>query len=97
MTPPDFVLHWRMPYVSMFYGIIIRMFHNDHNPPHFYAVYQGQRAVFDFNGNMQSGNLTSKSALRMIREWAKRHKVELKENWELARDGKNINQISPLE
>ena len=32
-----------MPYVSMFFRIIIRMFHKEHNPPHFHAEYQGQR------------------------------------------------------
>ena len=42
-----------MPYVSMFFGIIIRMFHNEHNPLHFHAEYQGQRGMFDLDGNMK--------------------------------------------
>jgi len=41
-----------MPYVSMFFGIIIQMFHNEHNPPHFYAEYQGQRGMFSFDGEI---------------------------------------------
>jgi len=41
-----------MPYISMFFGIIIRMFYNEHNPPHFHAEYQGQRASFDIQGNL---------------------------------------------
>jgi len=49
-----------MPYVSMFFGIIIRMFHNDHNPPHFHAEYQGQRGVFGMDGNMIKGNIARK-------------------------------------
>ena len=42
-----------MPTISMFYGIIIRMFNNgrEHNPPHIHAEYQGQQAVFDLDGN----------------------------------------------
>lgn len=28
-----------MPVISRFYGIVIRMFYNDHIPPHFYAGY----------------------------------------------------------
>lgn len=28
-----------MPEISRFFGIIIRMFFNDHVPPHFHAVY----------------------------------------------------------
>ena len=28
-----------MPTISSFYGILIRMFYNDHGPPHFHARY----------------------------------------------------------
>jgi len=62
-----------MPYVSMFFGIIIRMFHDDHNPPHFHAQYQGQRAVFDLKGNLITGRMKSKTALSLIKKWAKLH------------------------
>lgn len=39
-----------MPVLSMFYGIIIRMYFDDHNPPHFHAEYQGYKAQFDMDG-----------------------------------------------
>lgn len=32
-----------MPEVSRFYGIVIKMFFDDHNPPHFHAQYAGQK------------------------------------------------------
>ena len=38
-----------MPEISRFYGIIIRMYFNDQNPPHFHAVYSGSEAVIDIN------------------------------------------------
>lgn len=39
-----------MPTISMFYGITIRMYNNnEHNPPHFHALYQGYMAVVDMN------------------------------------------------
>lgn len=38
-----------MPEISRFYGIIIRMYFNDHNPPHFHAAYSGSEAVIDIN------------------------------------------------
>lgn len=41
-----------MPTISVFFGIIIRMFYRDHNPPHFHAEYQGQNATFDFDGKL---------------------------------------------
>ena len=28
-----------MPEISRFYGIVIKMFFNDHGPPHFHAIY----------------------------------------------------------
>ncbi|WP_020482539.1 DUF4160 domain-containing protein [Methylomonas sp. MK1] len=85
-----------MPYVSMFFGIIIRMFHNDHNPPHFHAEYQGQRGVFGMDGNMIKGNISSKTAKKLIQEWALLHQEELMQNWQKANQGKQIDRIEPL-
>ncbi|MBM4302390.1 MAG: DUF4160 domain-containing protein [Deltaproteobacteria bacterium] len=34
-----------MPEISRFYGIIIAMFFEDHNPPHFHARYSSDQAV----------------------------------------------------
>ena len=34
-----------MPIVSIFFGIVIRMFHREHAPPHFHASYQGFEAL----------------------------------------------------
>lgn len=36
-----------MPIVSLFYGIIIKMFFNDHAPPHFHAEYAEFKAIID--------------------------------------------------
>jgi hypothetical protein len=55
-----------MPEICRFFGIIIRMFFDEHDPPHFHAEYQGSKAVFDFNGNMIKGNLNSKTARRLV-------------------------------
>ncbi|PZN69791.1 MAG: transcriptional regulator [Candidatus Methylumidiphilus alinenensis] len=85
-----------MPYVSMFFGIIIRMFHNEHNPPHFHAEYQGQRGLFDLNGNMIKGNMKSNTAKKLIKEWAMLHREELLNNWKNATQGEDIDKIEPL-
>ena len=46
----------QMPTISMFYGILIRMFNtNEHNPPHFHAYYQEYEALFDLEGNLIEG------------------------------------------
>lgn len=86
-----------MPYVSFFFGIIIRMFHREHNPPHFHAEYQGQTGIFDFDGKMLEGNMKSKRAIKLIREWARLRKDELILNWERASKKEEILKIDPLE
>jgi Domain of unknown function (DUF4160) len=86
-----------MPYISMFFGIIIRMYHNDHNPPHFHAEYQGQRGLFDFNGKLIRGSLKSNTAQKLIKEWTLLHQDELYLNWDKAVQGKLLDRIAPLD
>lgn len=86
-----------MPEISRFFGIIIRMHYYDHNPPHLHAEHEGNKALFDFQGNILRGNLRSRTALRLLREWIDLHNAELDENWELARVGRNLNRIDPLD
>lgn len=86
-----------MPEIASFFGIIIRMFYDDHNPPHLHAEYQGGKALVDFDGNVLGGDLRSRTALKLLREWIDLHPSELKADWELARIGAEIKKIDPLE
>ena len=85
-----------MPEISRFFGIVIRMFYDEHNPPHFHAEYVGKKAVFDFKGNVIRGNLSSRTATKLVREWVDLHVSELEEDWELARESREIKKIEPL-
>lgn len=38
-----------MPEISRFYGIVIKMFFDDHNPPHFHALYGEYEVLIDIN------------------------------------------------
>jgi len=38
-----------MPEVSRFYGIVIRVFYDDHNPPHFHAEYGEHEVLVSIN------------------------------------------------
>lgn len=86
-----------MPAISIFFGIVIRMFYRDHEPPHFHAEYQGQRGKFDPTGRMLVGNIQSKTALRLIRQWAKQHEAEILANWQRMKAGKPLEIIKPLQ
>jgi hypothetical protein len=85
-----------MPIISLFFGIIIRMFYDDHNPPHIHVEFQGKKALLDFRGNILRGDLHSRTALKLVREWVDLSYEELLEDWELARQGKEIKKIEPL-
>jgi hypothetical protein len=86
-----------MPVVSMFFGLIIRMYYDEHNPPHVHVEFHGNKALVDFCGNVLRGDLHSRTALRLVREWIDMRQNELAENWTLARDGNEIRNIAPLD
>ncbi|MCL1945530.1 MAG: DUF4160 domain-containing protein [Chitinivibrionia bacterium] len=84
-----------MPTISRFFGIIIKMEYNEHNPPHFHAEYNGERAAFDFEGNIISGNLPLKQ-IRAVQVWTDIHVDELAANWEISRAQGELIYILPL-
>jgi hypothetical protein len=85
-----------MPEICRFYGIIIAMFYNEHNPPHFHAKYGSQKVVIDIGSlSVLEGKLPPR-ALGMVVEWASQHQVELLEDWELSRKEQTPRKIQPL-
>ncbi len=86
-----------MPELCRFFGIIIRMFFDEHNPPHIHVEYQGNKAVLDFSGNVLRGDLKSRTALKLVREWIDLRYDDLDTDWQLAQDGREVNKIAPLD
>jgi hypothetical protein len=86
-----------VPVISIFFGIVIRMYYREHGVPHFHAEYQGQQATFTFDGELLAGSLQSRVALRLIREWAIAHRVELDANWARVWAGEPLERIAPLD
>ncbi|MBD0294117.1 MAG: DUF4160 domain-containing protein [Flavisolibacter sp.] len=85
-----------MPQLCRFYGIIIYLYFQDHNPSHFQAWYGGQKCEIGINDfEVLSGSLPRR-ALALVLEWASMHRDELRENWKLAQEGKELKQIEPL-
>ena len=86
-----------MPTISEFFGIVIRMYYDDHNPPHFHAHYAGEQAIFSIETlELMEGSL-SRRAKVMVLEWALEHRQALLANWSLALDHRPLNKIEPLE
>ncbi len=85
-----------MPEISRFYGIIIRMYFQDHNPPHFHAEYQGMKAEYEIKTlDVLAGNLSPR-AHALVLEWASLHKQELMDNWLRAATPIELHKIKPL-
>lgn len=85
-----------MPEISLFYGIRITMYYDDHNPPHFHAEYNGNKAIVDIiEARVIKGALPSRQ-LKLILAWCVIHQDELMQNWELSKDGLPLNRINPL-
>ena len=87
-----------MPTISMFYGILIRMYlgKKEHNPPHIHAYYQDEKAIFDVKtGEKAEGNLL-KDKEKLVSAWIILHKDELLADWELAQNGELPYSIDPL-
>lgn len=73
------------------------MFNNEHNPPYFLAEYQGQKGIFDLEGNKIKGRFNAKNAQKLIKEWAQLHHDELVENWNNIEQRRSLNKIAPLD
>jgi hypothetical protein len=86
-----------MPIVSVFFGIVVRMFYREHGVAHFHAEYHGQQATFTFDGELLAGTLHSRTALRLIKEWAITHRRELEANWHRLNVGEPLERIPPLD
>jgi hypothetical protein len=85
-----------LPTISRFYGVVIRMFHNDHAPPHFHAEYAEAVAAISIERLEVIAGMLPPRALLLVLDWAELHKQELLENWELCLSKKQPNKIQPL-
>jgi hypothetical protein len=85
-----------MPEICRFYGIVITMYWNDHNPPHFHARYGEWLAEIDIQSlALLRGGLPPR-AMAMTIEWAIQHQAELRDRWKRARRQQPLQSIQPL-
>jgi len=85
-----------MPEISRFFGITIKMFWDDHNPPHFHAFYAGDQALININTLSLFAGQISPRALGLVLEWAAIHQQKLLDDWHRAVAQKPIQRIEPL-
>ena len=89
-----------MPTISMFYGILIRMFFYDtdkHKTPHIHADYQGQVAVYSIPDGAIIGWRTATEKHKLVVAWIEIHQDDLLADWQLAVNGKKPYPIRGLD
>jgi Domain of unknown function (DUF4160) len=86
-----------VPTISIFFGIMIEMFWNEHAPPHFHAKYGEHQATFDIKKLELMEGFLPRRAKNLVLDWAELHQGELLSNWDLCRNNQHPNKIEPLE
>jgi len=85
-----------VPTISVFYGIVIQMFWNEHAPPHFHALYGEHEALIDLRDlSVMRGSLPRR-AMALVIEWATDHRDDIMEDWNLCRQLQPPKPIEPL-
>lgn len=85
-----------MPEISRFLGIVITMYFNEHNPPHFHAKYEKFKISVEIESGIVNGKFP-KRALRAVLDWYDLHKEELLQDWQRAIKDQPLKKIKPLE
>lgn len=87
-----------MPTISMFFGLIIRMYYapKEHNPPHIHVYYQDSKASVDItNGEVITGEIPVRK-MKLVQAWVEIHSEELLADWQLCQNGEKPFKIEPL-
>jgi len=86
-----------MPTLALFFGITVRMYYDDHPPPHFHAYYAGESAQIVIETlEVLDGHLPPR-AMALVVEWALAHRPELRDNWDRAERHEALMPVEPLE
>lgn len=87
---------YNMPEISRFFGIIIAIFYDDHDLPHFHAFYNEYSVRIEIGtGNQLSGSVP-KRVHNLIEEWRTQHTDELVNAWNDVQNHQPPMKISPL-
>ena len=98
---PDFVKWNRptllMPTLSIFFGIVIRMYYDDHPPPHFHAIYGEHEAKIGIETLELIDGKLPRRAFGLVVDWAELHQQEVPDNWVRGQEQDALFPIEPLE
>jgi hypothetical protein len=85
-----------MPELCRFLGMVISIYFDDHNPPHFHVGYNEEEALISIGDlSLLKGSLPPR-VLGLAMEWARLHQAELLENWNMVQESGKFFKIDPL-
>ncbi len=87
-----------MPILSLFYGIIVRMYREKggkHNMPHIHAEFSGEEVVVALDGTVLEGSIP-RAKMKLLDAWMEIHREDLEANWKLLSNGEQFFRIDPL-
>jgi len=90
---PDYIA--RMPEISRFFGIVVRMLANEHLPPYFHAIYGEYEVTVTIEDGVVTGRFPGRP-LRLVLEWRDLHQAELIDNLRRLRAGQPPHPVPPL-
>ena len=85
-----------MPRLSEVYGIVVYMYWQDHQPPHFHAIYGDEEALVRVDDAAFLAGSPPRTAARLVREWTELRRSELQDNWNRAQTPTKLVPIEPL-
>ncbi len=85
-----------MPEISRFLGIVVYMYFNEHNPPHFHAEYGEHRAQINIQTFALIEGYLPPKVLGLVIEWAELNQETLLENWNSIQKTGEFKKINPL-
>ena len=86
-----------MPELCRFYGIVIHMYFDDHDPPHFHARYGGDEVLVGIETLAVLHGRLPPRAQGLVVEWASLRQAELRDAWERAWQLEPLGKIAPLD
>lgn len=83
-----------MPVIARLGGVTVRMYHDDHPPPHVHVSYQGFSALVAIrDGSILRGYLPPQISSR-LKVWCVKSRFQLRKNWQRAT---RFEPLLPLE
>jgi hypothetical protein len=86
-----------VPTIAYFLGISVRIFFNDHDPPHFHVRYQGFHARIRISDRELIDGRLPPTVTRLVKEWTALRHAALMQNWRAARSDRQVERIGGLE